>query len=114
MKKEYNIVSYEYHRANVDYVKSDLLPGTVEAVEGWETVEGSYASHETFTNREEAIARLITAYDPEMEDDGNLVREYEVEETTFDNDGDVYDVATIAVRCFDNGNICTKITEEEE
>jgi hypothetical protein len=113
MKKEYNIVSYEYHRTNVDYVKSDVCPGCVEAVEGWEAVEGSYVSHKTFATQEEAIAELERAYDPELEDDGNLVREYEVEEITYDDDGDVYDVATIAVRYFDNGNICTKITEEE-
>lgn len=112
MKKEYNIISYEYHRANVDYVKSDILSGCVEAVEGWETVEGSYGEYKTFATREEAIAELNRAYDPELEDNGNLLREYEVEEITYDDDGDIYDSVTIAVRCYNDGEICTKFVEE--
>lgn len=113
MKKEYNIVSYEYYKANIDYVKSDILPGCVEAIEGWESVEDSYASYKTFATREEAIAELERAHDPEFEDDGNLVREYEVEEITYDDDGDIYDSVTIAVRCYNDGEICTKLVEEE-
>lgn len=119
MTKQYVICSYEFCKMAVDYCRDDVYGEFFLPIYGWESVEGSYSEYETFETLEDAIARLNFAYDPEItfDNDGMAIgkREYEVEEVTFDDDGDIYDSTTIAVRTFDEEKkeIRTIFMEEE-
>lgn len=70
MTKKYIIEGEEFAIVNVDYVKSAVIPGCVEAVRAMEPIEGSCYTVAEFDNLADAEAELARCSAPAVDENG--------------------------------------------